>query len=457
MSTARQSPQTRPHAPAPDALSPARPPAATPITVPSAEGAARPTRRGLRSRLRYQRLAWLVLLASFVTFLLIVIGGPLAARHYLNTATVVRPATLEVIQSIVQVDAGANSPTLAVTDRAPVTEGQTITTGPESRALLTLFDNSTLQIYPRTEVRVVSLREPRFARWGLSNLPNDLAFEVVTGTIRVGVALPGVNRTTPAFVTTTPNVSATLVEGGYFFDVNVVGTNVHAYNNRAEVTSLYTGQTVTLHRGERTSVAPGASPSPPTATEYNYITNGDFSSQLNDAWKITVDQGGDGPSVDPEADIVNTGDRWALHFYRTGAEYAPGRGNHATIKAVQTLNRNLPDPYSSLRLRAEVRILNQSLSGGGYLATEYPLILRVVYKDAYGSLNEWWKGFYVQNDAGNPVTHGVQVRQGVWAPVEFDLRQEIPNLPPFQIVSVEARAAGWDFDSQVSDLRLIVR
>lgn len=365
-----------------------------------------------------------------------------------------RSGDLQVIRPIVLVrtDQGAQT---GVTQQAPVSEGQTILTNNESRALLTLFDGSTVQIYPDTELRITTLQEPRFAKWGFSQQPHEIWLDIISGTVKVGVALPSVERTAPVFHVSSPHMQARLVEGGYFFDVTATATSVSADSNSAEVSGLVGQEKVTLKRGQRTEVLAGGSPRLPMPSEVNLISNGDFSAPLNGGWRIFIDQGGDGPSVDPGWQIINTGDREALHFARTGSEFAPGRGNHANVRAVQVLNRNLPDPYTSLKLSADVRINEQSLSGGGYLDTEYPMIIRVVYKDGGGAEHEWWRGFYVQNNAGNPTRQGENIPRGVWVPVEFELH-EIQPLP-FQMVRIEVQASGWDFDSQISDVRLIVK
>ncbi len=420
------------------------PPTDTPTATPS----------NVKARVRRERLAWIVVLGAFLTFLILGIGVPFFTLRFVRTAQAVRDGEMEVIRPIVLVlnQQGAKS---GVTDMAPVGEGQTIVTDNESRALVTLFDGSTIQVYPDTSLRITALREPRFARYGLSHRANDLGIELLNGTIRVGVALPPAGRPRPNFTVTTPHLAAKLVEGGYFLDTTQAATDITAYNQDATVTSQWGSAPVTLHRGQRTQVLAGQAPQAPQAAEVNLVTNGDFSAATEGTWKVSVDQGGDGPSIDPIWDVTNTGDRDALHLFRTGSEFAPGRGNHASLTASQTLNKNLPDPYSSLKLQAQVRVNEQSLSGGGYLDTEYPLMLRVVYKDAYGSEHEWWRGFYIQNAAGNPTTHGEPLRKGVWTPVEFELRDG--PLPPFQITRVEAEASGWDFDSEVSDLRLILR
>ena len=406
------------------------------------------------ARRHRERLAWLILLSAFATFLILVIGVPWATRRYLATAMAVQQGDLTVIRGIVLVGAQQGQPA-GVTDVARVSEGQTVQTDTESRALLTLFDGSTVQIYPNTVLSVTTLREPRFAHWGLSQRPNEMTLEVVTGTVKVGVALPAAGRTPPVFQVLSPHMQAHLLEGSYFVDVGATGTNLHAYNNDALVSDLAGVTSVTLHRAQRTEIPANGTPGAPLPIEVNLIANGDFSGPLSAAWRVIIDQGGDGPSVDPDWEVVNAGDRQALHFFRRGSEFAPGRGNHANIRAVQTLNRNLPDPYTSLKLRAEIRISDQSLSGGGYLDTEYPLILRLVYKDAGGGEFVWWRGFYIQNDAANPTHNGELLRSDVWVPVELELRDITPR--PFQIVRLEVMASGWDFDSQVSDIRLIVR
>ncbi len=429
--------------------------AEAPLAAPAPSGA-------LALRRRYERLAWLILLAAFATFLALVIGGPLAVRYYVNNAMTARTADLEVIRPIVQVRSAPNTAPLAVSDQARLDEGQTIVTDNESRGLLTFFDNSTVQVYPNTIVRLDTLRAPRFGMWGLSNRHNQIALEVLSGTVKIGVA-PQIPTAGPQtdFRVGSPQMTAQLGDGGYFFDVTGDATDVQAYNNPAAVTSLAGGAPVSVRRGEHTRVTVGRLPDAPAAGEVDFIADGDFTdkgasppSGSTGPWEMKIDQGSDGGGVDPTWEVVDAGDRLALHFRRSGSEMAPGRGNYAAVRAIQVLNRNLPNPYSSLKLRADIKIDSQSLSGGGYLSTEYPLILRVLYKDVYGSDVEWFKGFYIQNDNGNPTLNGEQIKPGVWVPVEFDLHNEA--LLPFQIISVEVRAAGWDFDSSISNIQLVV-
>ncbi len=437
-------------------------PNGSPVVPSVVEAPLAPSSDAALLRRRYERMAWLILLGAFAAFLALVIGGPLAVRYYVNTAMVARTATLEVIRPFVQVRSAPNTAPIAVSDQAQLDEGQVVVTDNESRGLLTFFDNSTVQVYPNTIVRLDMLRAPRFGQWGLSDRHSQVALEVLSGTVKVGVA-PQIPTAGPQtdFQVTSPHMTAQLGDGGYFFDVTADATDVQAYNNPAAVVSLAGGAPVSVRRGEHTRVTAGRLPDRPAAGEVDLIADGDFidkgaapPSGSTGPWEMKIDQGSDGGGVDPTWEVLDAGDRRALHFKRGGSEVVPGRGNYAAVRAVQTLNRNLPNPYTSLKLRADVKIDSQSLSGGGYLSTEYPLILRVLYKDVYGSDVEWFKGFYIQNDNGNPTLHGEQIRPGVWVPVEFDLHNE--GLLPFQITSVEVRASGWDFDSSVSNIQLVV-
>ena len=53
--------------------------------------------------------------------------------------------------------------------------------------------------------------------------------------------------------------------------------------------------------------------------------------------------------------------------------------------------------------RAPSQVRSASLSGGGYLGTEYPLMLRLRYRDAAGNGQTWYRGFYYQNPELRPI------------------------------------------------------
>jgi hypothetical protein len=96
------------------------------------------------------------------------------------------------------------------------------------------------------------------------------------------------------------------------------------------------------------------------------------------------------------------------------------------------------------------------LSGGGVLSSEYPLILRMKYRDVYGSEAEWVHGFYIQNATNNPTNNGEQIPPDLWVPFEAGNLFETLDPKPFFITSLQIYASGWDYDSSVSGVRLVV-
>jgi hypothetical protein len=202
-------------------------------------------------------------------------------------------------------------------------------------------------------------------------------------------------------------------------------------------------------------VAAGEAPQGPEPLARSMLVNGDFTKPLTVGWTVWTDQGGDGGNVNGTAERVDEGDRWAVRFVRIGSEPLPGRGNHAEVGIRQTINEDLSDLASSLTLQAEIKLINQSLSGGGYLSSEYPLILRVIYEDVYGSRAEWLHGFYYQNRESNPTRNGELVPRNVWYPYVSPNLKEL-NPPPAKIILVDIFGSGWDFESLVSRVRLVV-
>ncbi len=127
--------------------------------------------------------------------------------------------------------------------------------------------------------------------------------------------------------------------------------------------------------------------------------------------------------------------------------------NSAITGIRQVVDRDVSD-YRSLTLSADVRVDSHNLSGGGYLSSEYPLIIRVKYRDVNGDEAEYVRGFYAQNDTSNPTANGELLPRATWIP--FDSSNLLASLPikPFRILSIEIYASGWDYESYISNVRL---
>ncbi|NLX44092.1 MAG: hypothetical protein GXY79_11500, partial [Chloroflexi bacterium] len=201
---------------------------------------------------------------------------------------------------------------------------------------------------------------------------------------------------------------------------------------------------------QRTEILKGQTPEAVVSAARNLVQNGEFEEPLT-AWRIFNDQGTDGGTVDGQAELVVEGGRQAIRLSRSG-----GQGNHCETILEQTIEAPVPDPATSLIVRATVKVRYQGLSGGGYLASEYPLMIRVTYRDVYDSEAEWIQGFYYENPAQSPTTYGVQIPRDRWYLFESENLLEVLPISPYRIIKIRVYAAGWDYESLISDVGLIV-
>jgi len=391
-------------------------------------------------------MAWLVLLSAFGIFCLLAVSVPLSIRWYLINATASREANLEVIAGTVLLwEPGASTP-IGVTDSTSVHEGSIIRTDSSSRAFLTFFDNSTATLSFDTEARLAAMRSPRF---GLSSKPDSLLLDITRGQVNVGVALP-VNGPLE-FQATSPHMTALLKEGSYSLKVTDDSSRIIVHLGTAQVTAQ--GSMVSLEQRERTTVRRGETPEEPIAAAQNLVVNGSYEEDLSVGWQVYNEQGGDGGEVDGEVSTVElpgTNSR-AVRFLRTGSE-----GNHCETVIRQDLNEEISDLATSTSLYLKVRLVNQSLSGGGYLSSEYPLMIRLEYEDVYGSEAHWTHGFYYQNEDGNPTMSGEQISHNIWFDYGSGNLLETIYPRPARVNSLLIYASGWDYESMVSDVSFVV-
>jgi hypothetical protein len=393
-----------------------------------------------------QRLAWVVLLASFGIFCILAASVPLGVRWYLTSATVTHEATLEAISGTVLVWRPGSTTPIGITSSSKVPEGSTIRTDSASRAFITFFDNSTATLSFDSEVRLAAMRSPRF---GLSSKPDALVLNIAHGQVNVGVALP-VNGPVE-FQATSPHMAALLKDGSYSLKVTDESSRIIVHLGAAEVKAQ--GVAVDVSQRERMTVQRGEPPEGPVAAAQNLLVNGDFQQDLAIGWQSYNEQGGDGGDIDGEVSVVElpgTTSR-AVRFFRTGSE-----GNHCETVIRQDLNEEISDLATSISLYLKVRLVNQSLSGGGYLSSEYPLMIRLQYQDVYGSEGFWTHGFYYQNEGNNPTMYGQQISHDVWFDYGSGNILETIYPRPARLKSLLIYASGWDYESMATDASVVV-
>jgi hypothetical protein len=393
-----------------------------------------------------ERVAWVVLLSAFATFVVLAVSIPLAIGWNRRYAEDERMATVESLVGTVVVEqlVGSGPVPLGKGQSMAVPEGATIYADETSEAVVTFFDHSFMRMFSGSVVRLERLRSPRHAE---SDMATAAWLNLLSGRVRIGTALAG--GAGLDFRTTTIYGDATLAEdGSYAVSVGDARTEVTSYRGYADVTA--SGVTVRVQPRQRTEILAAGAPAIPVDAARNLIANSEMSEPLTE-WRIFNDQGTDGGEADGQAEMVIDEGREAIRISRTG-----GQGNHCETILEQTIDAQVPDPATSLIVRATVKVRYQGLSGGGYLASEYPLMIRVTYRDVYDSEAEWVQGFYYENPAGSPTTYGLEIPRDRWYLFESENLLETLPVGPYRIIQVRVYASGWDYESLVSDVSLIV-
>ena len=199
----------------------------------------------------------------------------------------------------------------------------------------------------------------------------------------------------------------------------------------------------------------GRGPGGPMRWPEDLVRSGDFSRGLDDqAWQPVIEDAcRAAPAVENRLEPVQVSGTGAVRFLRRNSESTP-----CQMFLHQEVNRDVSD-LLSLRLVIEFRIDQHSLSGGGYLGSEYPVQVRMLYRGADGGERLWVRGFYIQNLEGRRTDHGVKVDGGRW--VEYTVPDaEDPSLLALAggvryIRWVEVMASGHDFEAYVRRISLL--
>lgn len=393
-----------------------------------------------------QRLAWIILSIAFATFWFLVVSIPLGIRWYVINATQVHKTSLAPVRSTVKVQEPDADRPFAVTDaKDDVPEGSIITTDATSQAFLEFFEDSTLHLYNKTQVIIQKTQSPRFA---LSSKPNTIVLEVTGGRVRIGVA-PSMESPLN-FQVQTPHAAVELEEdGSYSVEVSSEEFHLTVRDGRAKVTAM--GKVVELGQGERTTVEIGREPLGPLPAERDLIVNGDFKEPLTVGWSVYHKQV-DPDEVSGKAEVLVVGDRQAVRFWRMGKA-----ANHGETGIIQVIDKDVRD-FTSLELYISVRLLDQSLPGAGYLSSEFPVMVRLNYKDINGNDAFWTRGFYFKDPIENwKILDGEKIPHFVWYPYESPNLMEELDVKPAFITSIRVYASGWDYQSMASQVQLLAK
>jgi hypothetical protein len=400
-----------------------------------------------------QRVAWLILTVNLAMCCLLAVAVPLGVRSFLLNATRPIQAFVTATAGTVQFfPPGAVDPT-AVTDRRAMPERSRLITDANARSLLTVFSSdpsspviATIQLYQNTDLRLVSAHAPRFA-WNRE--PVQLTLDLQKG--RVAVSAQGADGQPIRVQLSTPHGRATFSNGSY--DIAIEGDTTQVRTRTGSAAVLAAGREVTANTGERISITAGRSPDLPIPSALNLVLNGKLEGRFSPPWQEVI-KGSSGQTPGKiTQEMVDQ--RQAVRFSHKTED-----GAHNEVGLKQDINRDVQG-YDSLVLRLDLKLLYQSVPGGGYLASEYPMMVDIGYTDIYGKDLHWYQGFYYMDlprESTWAKPTGEKVLQEIWytyeSPNLFDLLIE---TRPARINSITVYASGHDYDSLVSDVALSVR
>ncbi len=400
-----------------------------------------------------QRVAWLVVTINFVVCCLLAVGVPLGLRSFLRSATRPMQSYITATAGTVQLFPPDAVDPVAVTERRAIPEGSRFVTDANARALLTVLADgpdspilATLQLYQDTDLRLNVARAPRFP-WNHS--ANQLVLDLRKG--RVSVSAQIVQDRPIDVQMRTPHASVAFGSGTYDIALESDATQVRTRAGTAQV--LAAGRQVTANSGERISVAAGRPPDLPVPAALNLVLNGELEGRLSPPWQEAIKVGAG--LVAGTITQQSIDQRQVVRFSRKTED-----GAHNEVGLKQEINRDVQG-YDSMSLRLDVKLLYQSVPGGGYLASEYPVMVDMAYTDIYGKDLHWYQGFYymdLPSESTWAPPNGEKTPQDIWYTYEslnlFDL---LRDTRPSRINSIMIYASGHDFDSMVSDVALSVR
>lgn len=396
-----------------------------------------------------ERLAWFFLSIAFAIFCLTAILVP--ASIYWYAINSIDPLNVELtsVRGIVLINNPQTELTLSVVDGNTVSleEGQEILTNETSQAILTFADDSSLTMYSDTTIIFQWAQQPRF---GFSTKPSQILVEVRRGRVRATAAR---DRAGLTFDILTPQATVYLGQGSFSIEVSDKGSQVITRLGQADVVSG--DEALMLKQGERAVVDPDLSISPPLPAAQNLLAESTFSpASLDSNWETYI--------IDPIEGVTATAEvalfqgRYVLHLRSQGQDNV-----HTEVGVIQAVNRDVRD-FQSLRLFAEVRLINQSLPGGGQLGSEFPIMLNIAYTDINGLERNWFHGFYYKPRLDNyilydqPDNSSEPIARLIWYPYEsVNLLSTLGPTRPAYIRSIRIYASGWLYDAMVGNISLL--
>lgn len=396
-----------------------------------------------------ERRAWIIIVSAFFTFCLLSLLIPSSIYWYAITTTDPVDTELTSVRGIVLIDNPEAELSSSITDGDSVQleESFTVSTDETSQAILTFADDSSLTLYGDTSIIFHLAQTPRF---GISPNPTKIIVAVQKGRIRATAAR---SRKDLNFDINTPYAGVELDQGSFSIEVSEKGTQVITRLGQANVLSNG-GSSVTLSDGQRAIVGPDMPLSQPLPAAQNLLDQRNFDSSFTESWETY--------NIEPIESVTTTVDVVIFQNRSVLSMQSQGEDNvHSEVGVIQQVNKDVRD-FQSLRVFAEVRLINQSLPGGGQLGSEFPIMLHVAYKDAEGNDRDWFHGFYYAPSPENyilyeqPDNSSERIARFIWYPYEsVNLLTALGPAKPAFVKSIRIYASGWIYDAMTANISLL--
>lgn len=412
-----------------------------------------------------QRLAWAVLLGSFLICALITISVPLIITATLQNRMEALSVHVQSNQGTVGIDdaSGGRQAVIAGDAGQFIKENESVLTGNNATALISITPQDSaavlarMQIYSNSDVRLLEAAKPRFR---VSDKLNEMRLRLDNGRIRL--TLPEIGERPSVIYIVTPQGQVTLAEPGtYALIVTNEETQVTVQEGQAQVTASDGQETLPLGSRERALIPTGSGPVGPLPPERNLVKNGDFSDGMS-YWTEFPWQVERADQPEGQVRILDSGGESRLNIVRQGI-------GHADVLIRQSVNQDVSE-LKSLRLLLTFRILGQSLDVCGVEGSECPLFVRINFVNEDGFSRTWQQGFYAVGEVVADQTPDGCIRcDMIQAPhlrvplqqdffFDVDLGEEVARqgrIPPSFIESVVLVASGHSFEVEVVDVSLL--
>lgn len=411
-----------------------------------------------------ERLAWAVLLVSFLIWLALVVAVPLGVSTYLQNSRRALLLSIQANEGTVGLSNGSGQrDAIFVGESARTVEGPAnVLTNITDSALVSVFTPDETHVLARLQVygnSVLELLEATAPRFEMSGDAHEVVVNLESGHMRV--SLPERNGRPVNMRIQTPQGGEVTLEnaGQYSVQATNAATTVVVLEGRANVLAGEEG--IALVENQRAVIPVEGTLSGPLSAERDLVRNGSFGDGLASWTRLGGEvQIEDQPEV--EVGIVEDDGDDVLRFHRVGI-------GHADAAVWQEMNQDVTG-FSSLEALVTMRIVEQSLGVCGEQGSECPLFMRIEYVDVYGTNQTWQQGFYATGEVEAGSTPGVC--QFCAAPINPHIR--VPsnqvffyesgnlleilaqqNIRPRNISSISLAAEGHTFDTRVVDVALI--